>query len=730
MVRARLSVPSSAIRPLPVRLLFAALILTITLLAALGWSVSTAYRNLQAAHATDVQLEASCVEIAYLDEVLPMSAYVAAATGDLWWEHRYRRFDLRLRAAVQKAEGLAAGPFLTPVAARTDAAGVALRRMENRSLELVRQGDRAAALAVLSGGAYKKQRSAHAKGRQELTAQVRGLLRAAARERRREARYALVSTGVSLPLLVLIWLGVVRTVRVYVAERRRSEQILEHTREELEWRVRERTEELHRANQELQAEIAERNQAEEALREARAKLEERVKERTAELLGANTSLKAEIQRRERAEEELHAAKEAAESASRAKSDFLASMSHELRTPLNAIIGFSQILKEQHFGQLNEPQADYVNDVLESGQHLLLLINDILDLSKIEAGKMTLNLSRVNLPRLLERSTAMIKEKCLKHQIHLAVNVPDALRDLEIAADERKVKQLVFNLLSNAGKFTPDGGRIAVDLRQQDRAVVVCVSDTGIGIPLEEQGKIFEEFYQTSDGSAAKAPGTGLGLSLVKRLAQLHGGKVWVESEGRDQGSRFSVSLPMAAPPAEEDEAGAEAPPVNVISRVDDLRRRLAVLIEQSKASNRPLTLCLLRTRPELSRTEAVRVAREFQKEKRPDDYLGVDWTGQMYLIFRGVDAERAKIPCGRMTGRATGALVQVEVTWLRATFPEDGRTADALLGKLGLGSAGERESGERVGADVQQRSRGGPVPRPDSARDSSKGRPRSEGGLQ
>jgi signal transduction histidine kinase len=229
-----------------------------------------------------------------------------------------------------------------------------------------------------------------------------------------------------------------------------------------------------------------------------------------------------------------------ETASRHKSDFLATMSHELRTPLNAIIGFSEVLHEQMFGELNERQAAYVNDVLKAGRHLLELINDVLDLAKIEAGRMELTLSDVAIPDLLRSALSMHSERAERAGVALALAAdPD---EIEIAADERRVRQIVFNLLSNAVKFTPTGGRVDVSARLDGGSVEIAVADTGPGIPAADLEKIFEEFEQASDGKQAEE-GTGLGLPLSRKLVELHGGRLWVESEpGR--GSIFRFTLPV------------------------------------------------------------------------------------------------------------------------------------------------------------------------------------------
>jgi signal transduction histidine kinase len=237
-----------------------------------------------------------------------------------------------------------------------------------------------------------------------------------------------------------------------------------------------------------------------------------------------------------------------ESASKAKSDFLAGMSHELRTPLNAVIGFSQVLQDQNFGPLNEKQNEYVLYILESGNHLLGLINDILDISKVEAGKMELLLSSVVVGDILTGSLVMIKEKALMQGVTLKTDIPEELSHFVMLADERKLKQILFNLLSNASKFTPDGSEITLSAKRmaegKGEVIQVSVKDEGLGITPENQGKVFEDFFQVSSSLKGKPSGTGLGLPLARSFVQLHGGRMWVESEGVGKGCQFFFTLPI------------------------------------------------------------------------------------------------------------------------------------------------------------------------------------------
>jgi signal transduction histidine kinase len=231
-----------------------------------------------------------------------------------------------------------------------------------------------------------------------------------------------------------------------------------------------------------------------------------------------------------------------EIASLHKSEFLANMSHELRTPLNAIIGFSEVLAEKMFGDVNAKQAEYLQDILESGRHLLSLINDILDLSKIEAGHMELERADFDLPSAIENALILVRERASRRSITLGYTLDERVG--VIGGDERKVKQALLNLLSNALKFTPEGGRIDVGARLRDGLAEISVADTGVGIAAADQEAVFEEFRQV--GAAEKrAEGTGLGLALTRKFVELHGGKIWVRSElGR--GSTFTFTLPVGS----------------------------------------------------------------------------------------------------------------------------------------------------------------------------------------
>ena len=253
----------------------------------------------------------------------------------------------------------------------------------------------------------------------------------------------------------------------------------------------------------------------------------------------------DITARKRAEDRLTFAIQAADAANRAKSDLLAGMSHELRTPLTAIIGYAEILGYEYFGTLNDKQKEQVEVILQASHHLLDLINDILDVSKIESGKTELEPSLVKMGVLIEHPITLLKETAARRRISVQANVSQELSGLELRVDERRLKQVLFNLLSNAIKFTPDEGRIDIAMRPRGADLEISVTDTGIGIPALELERIFDAFYQIKHVGRAKDQGSGLGLSLSRKLVELHGGRMWAESEGEGKGSRFVFTLPLA-----------------------------------------------------------------------------------------------------------------------------------------------------------------------------------------
>ena len=242
--------------------------------------------------------------------------------------------------------------------------------------------------------------------------------------------------------------------------------------------------------------------------------------------------------RKRAEEALGRLNKELQDANRHKSEFLANLSHELRTPLNAILGGSELLSEGLFGELNEKQGEYVHDIHEGGTHLLSLINDVLDLAKVEAGRLDLHLNHFDLRSLMESSSAVVRERAATKSLEFDVIPPP--EDVVIEADERKVKQIVYNLLSNAVKFTPDNGKVVFRAHRQGDEAIFAVADSGPGVAEEFRERIFDEFFQ----AAGSEEGTGLGLALSKRLVELHGGRIWLESQV-GQGSRFSFAIPIA-----------------------------------------------------------------------------------------------------------------------------------------------------------------------------------------
>ena len=406
-----------------------------------------------------------------------------------------------------------------------------------------------------------------------------------------------------------------------------------------------------------------------------------------------------------AEHALVRAKEVAETASRAKSDFLASMSHELRTPLNAVIGFSEVLRRQYFGALNEKQLSYVADIEDSGRHLLSLIGDILDLSKVEAGKMELDLGPVKASDVIDASLMMVREKAQKHGIELGRQFEEGTEGLVIHADELKVKQSVVNLLSNAVKFTPDGGRVTVGMtlvederhrldqpeaehRDAARAVPddtsqfveIWVADTGIGLNTEQQEEIFSEFVQVKQKIVDKSAGTGLGLALVKRFVNLHGGRVWVESKGLGSGSRFAFTLPLRRPPVEPSSTAIRS----VLAGTEGISEVASVVepvIDIARRDGKRFVLCKLNPWSDVGEETSARIRRVLAEKLRNADLVLTFPDGNDFVVLMFADKATVASVFSRVSN-AVRKSFDIELAWTIAAYPEDGTTSTSLLKAL------------------------------------------------
>ncbi|MHB8618274.1 MAG: ATP-binding response regulator [Chloroflexota bacterium] len=335
-------------------------------------------------------------------------------------------------------------------------------------------------------------------------------------------------------------------------------------------------------------------------------------------------------------------------ASRMKSEFLANMSHELRTPLNAIIGFSEVLLDPEFNQMSEKQrTQFQENIYRSGRHLLGLINDILDLSKVEAGRMDLRWETIQLNELILGCMAVVQPLADKKGIILD---PRGLAgDASVAADPARVKQILYNLLSNAVKFTLDGGRVTVTAEISESEVRVAVRDTGIGIKPEDHGRVFEEFQQLDQGPARQQEGTGLGLALVRRLVELHGGQVWVESTP-GEGSCFAFTLPMVegaerpVEPATKHETASSEP---TFGHIRDSERLTILVVEDDREAAELLTLHLTRAGYEVYRAsttdEALEMARRIQPFAVTLDVLLAGSDGWEFLSALKSDPQMANV---------------------------------------------------------------------------------------
>ncbi|GAB6143061.1 TIGR00730 family Rossman fold protein [Desulfocicer niacini] len=421
------------------------------------------------------------------------------------------------------------------------------------------------------------------------------------------------------------------------------------------------------------------------------------------------AVKEDITENKRMLLELEKARQAAETSNIAKSDFLAGMSHELRTPLNSIIGFSEVLQDRFFGPLTDKQSEYIDDILGAGRHLLSLINDVLDLSKVEAGKMTLEISTVKVTDVIHTGLVMLKEKIAHHGITVKTDFKDQCYKLTLPADERKLKQIVFNLLSNAVKFTPDGGAITIDMMVLDPGhisdtapippdwirevvgrmgnqsrLIISIADTGIGISSKDLPQIFDEFYQTSAGIRANTSGTGLGLPLSKKMAKLHGGTITAHSAGPDKGSRFTLQLPIMT--ASGNRLASDSKARRQWERLlpdSELLTHLQRIHALSRRHKRCYTICRVWPSKDIhqSKCDALRTA--LQKSIRTHDYAEFELKESIVFILQETDTSGGSVFCDRIN-RILNTFSTRQSTPLRvASFSgHDSDTLDVMLEQL------------------------------------------------
>lgn len=453
-----------------------------------------------------------------------------------------------------------------------------------------------------------------------------------------------------------------------ITERRKADEKIKKDEELLT----KQTEDLNRALKEalksrgiMVSMLEDNNIIRERLEESKKGLEIKVKERTKEL---------EMSRIQ------------AEAANRAKSDFLANMSHELRTPLNAIIGFSEMMYDGMTGPLNDKQKAFLSDVVESAKHLLILINDILDLSKVEVGMIKLELKDCSVKDLIEKSMIMFKEKALRQRIVLTTEMVGGVNMVEV--DDRRLRQVMLNLLSNAMKFTPDGGSVSVVVKRAGDFIEFSVSDTGIGISKEDQKKLFIPFQQLDNIYTKKYEGTGLGLTLCEKIVELHGGRIWVESEV-GKGSTFKFVIPIKIEPLVGVEAALTpfmsfnhkiVDPVTGLLTWKHFLEHSKRMVSSHKRMGKQFGIMYLETETRQKREEDM-VAKILRKSIRRNEILTHGQSlGCFYMIIFNVDRQMVDNVVSRIKGllKESGCSFNIK----SAVFMEDGENIEEMLESL------------------------------------------------
>jgi signal transduction histidine kinase/CheY-like chemotaxis protein len=493
----------------------------------IAWNGYASYRDAELFRNRESRVEELRGTIVHLDEVLTMSARMAAATGDSAWERRYRRYEPQLDAAIKTTMALEPG---IAASAQTDAANAKLVEIENQAFSLVKDRRAGEARAVLFSPTYEAQKALYAEGMQQLMLEVRARLAERSTHATRRAIFSTCGSVLLLALSMASWAVVIGS-----------------------------------------------------LRRTHADLGRRVRERTIALTDANSNLRTEVLERTQIHAELVQARDQALEATRLKAEFLANMSHEIRTPLNGVIGMTGLLLDT---SLTRHQRDFAETIRSSGGALMAVINDILDFSKVEAGRMSLELLDFDLCDAIEGSVELVAERAFNKGIELVTFIDPRL-PARFRGDAGRIRQVVTNLVANAVKFTEQGEVVvrAVPVRiDGDETVVrIEVKDSGIGISREVQSRLFEAFTQADGSTTRKFGGTGLGLAISKALVSLMKGEIGVDSEA-GEGATFWVTLPLGKPEQEvavvahvEDLAGIG------LLIVDDHATNRQILLHQTRA---------------------------------------------------------------------------------------------------------------------------------------------------